>query len=153
MPTYISASGLERLKEELETRKTVTRREIADKIGDAKELGDLSENFEYQEAKEAQGSNEVRIAELEAMIKDAQIVEQQTGGQTIVLGTTFEAALGKGKMKKTFQIVGSNEANPIEGKISNESPLGQAFIGRSVGEEVAVEVPSGTMTYKITNIS
>lgn len=151
MPTYISATGLQRLQEELETRKGVTRREIADKIGAAKELGDLSENFEYQEAKEEQGANEVRIVELEAMIKDAVIVEDQKGGDTIVLGTTFDAEVGSAK--KTFQIVGSNEANPIDGKISNESPIGQAFIGRSVGEEVSVATPAGTVVYKIVRIA
>lgn len=151
MPTYISAEGLQKLKEELETRKTVTRREIADKIGDAKELGDLSENFEYQEAKEAQGSNEVRISELESMIKDSIIVEEQKGGDTITLGTTFDAEVG-GAIK-TFQLVGSNEASPLAGKISNESPIGQAFIGRRLGEEVSVAVPSGTMVYKIVRIA
>lgn len=151
MPTYISAAGLQKLKEELETRKSTTRRDIAEKIGAAKELGDLSENFEYQEAKEEQGANEVRIAELEAMIKDAHIVEEQSGGDTITLGTTFEAEVGG--TRKTFEIVGSNEANPISGKISNESPIGQAFIGRKVGEDVSVAVPSGTMVYKIVRIA
>jgi len=151
MPTYISATGLQKLKDELVTRKTVTRREIAEKISAAKELGDLSENFEYQEAKEQQGSNEVRISEVESMIKDATIVEDQTGGDTIVLGTTFEAEVG-GTIK-SFQIVGSNEASPMEGKISNESPIGQAFIGRRLNEAVSVVVPSGTMVYKITRIA
>lgn len=151
MPTYISAEGLKKMEEELENRRTVVRREIAEKIGDAKELGDLSENFEYQEAKEQQGSNEVRIAELESMIKDCVIVTSQTGGDAITLGTTFVAQVNG--MKKTFQIVGSNEANPIEGKISNESPIGQAFIGHAVGDEVAITVPSGTMVYKIVEIA
>lgn len=137
--------------EELETRKTTTRRDIAEKIGAAKELGDLSENFEYQEAKEEQGSNEVRISELESMIKDSVLVEQQKGGDTITLGTTFTAEVGG--LKKTFQIVGSNEASPLEGKISNESPIGQAFIGHGVGDKVSVAVPSGTMVYKIIDIT
>ncbi len=151
MPTYISAEGLKKLEEELENRRTVVRRAIAEKIGDAKELGDLSENFEYQEAKEQQGSNEVRISELESMIKDSMIVTSQSGGDTITLGTTFVAEAGG--MKKTFQIVGSNESNPIEGKISNESPIGQAFMGHAVGDKVSVAVPSGTMVYKIINIT
>lgn len=137
--------------EELETRKTTTRRDIAEKIGAAKELGDLSENFEYQEAKEEQGSNEVRISELESMIKDSVIVAQQKGGDSITLGTTFVAEVGG--MKKTFQLVGSNEASPLEGKISNESPIGQAFIGHGVGDKVSVAVPSGTMVYKIIEIT
>ncbi len=139
------------MKEELQMRKTALRKEIAERISDAKELGDLSENFEYQQAKEDQGSNEVRIVEIEGMIKDAVVVEQQKGGDTIELGTTFIAeAVG---VKKTFQIVGSNESKPLEGKISNESPLGQAFMGRKLGEAVEVAVPSGSIVYKILDIT
>ncbi|MEI6510506.1 MAG: transcription elongation factor GreA [Candidatus Uhrbacteria bacterium] len=151
MPTYISAEGLKKLIEESETRRTVTRKEIAQCISDAKELGDLSENFEYQDAKERQGSNEVRISELESMIKDAIVVEQQAGGDTIGLGTTFKAEANG--VPRTFQIVGSNEAKPFEGKISNESPIGMAFIGGKVGEDISVEIPTGTMVYRITEIS
>jgi transcription elongation factor GreA len=151
MPTFVSAEGLEKMNEEMTMRKTTLRKEIAERISAAKELGDLSENFEYQQAKEDQGSNEVRIVELEGMIKDAVVVEQQKGGDTITLGTTFVAKTGA--LEKTFQIVGSNEAKPLEGKISNESPLGQAFIGRKDGEVVEVSVPSGTITYKIISIT
>lgn len=150
MPTYISKEGLAKLEEELQHRKTTERREIADRIAAAKELGDLSENFEYQQAKEDQGSNEVRIVNLESMIKDAVIVEEQSGGSEITLGTTFVAEFNGND--KTFSIVGSNEANPMEGKISNESPLGHAFLGRGVGDSVSVEVPSGEMIYKIKEI-
>lgn len=151
MPTYISAAGLKKMEEELEHRRMVIRREIADKIGAATELGDLSENFEYHEAKEQQGSNEVRISQLESMIKDCVIVTSQTGGGDITLGSTFVAEVGGAK--KTFKIVGSNESNPIEGKISNESPIGQAFMGHGIGDEVAINVPSGTMVYKILEIT
>ncbi len=151
MPTYISAEGLKKMEEELEHRRMVIRREIADKIGAATELGDLSENFEYHEAKEQQGSNEVRISQLESMIKDCVIVTSQTGGGDITLGSTFVVEVGG--LKKTFQIVGSNEANPIEGKISNESPIGQSFIGHAIGDEVRIAVPSGTMVYKIIQIT
>jgi len=151
MPTYISAEGLQKLIEESEMRRTITRKEIAQCISDAKELGDLSENFEYQDAKERQGSNEVRISELESMIKDSVVVEQQAGGDTIGLGTTF-VAKADGK-ERTFQIVGSNEAKPFEGKISNESPIGMAFIGGKVGEDISVDTPGGTMVYKIVEIS
>lgn len=150
MPTYLSKEGLETLKTELQQRKTTTRFEIADRIASAKELGDLSENFEYHEAKEAQAQNEMRILDLENMVKDTVMVEQQSGGNVIELGTTFMISVG-GKERK-FEIVGSNEADPITGKISNESPLGQAFIGRGEGEVVEVSVPSGTMTYKIISI-
>lgn len=150
MPTYLSKEGLETLKAELQQRKTTTRFEIADRIASAKELGDLSENFEYHEAKETQAQNEMRILDLENMVKDTVMVEQQSGGNIIELGTTFTISVG-GKERK-FEIVGSNEADPSAGKISNESPLGQAFIGRGEGEVVEISVPSGTMTYKIISI-
>lgn len=150
MPTYVSAEGLQKMIEEMEMRKTTERRRIAECISAAKELGDLSENFEYQDAKEQQGSNEVRISELESMIKDSIVVEQQKGGDTITLGTTFVAE--SNGARKTFQLVGSNEANPIEGKISNESPIGLAFMGSHLGEEVSVSIPSGTILYKIVEI-
>ena len=151
MSTYLSAEGLENLKKELEKRKTKTRAEISERIASAKELGDLSENFEYHEAKEQQALNESRLVELESMIKDAVVVEQQSGGSTIGLGTTFLVVLPD-KSVRTFEIVGSNEADPLTGKISNESPIGQAFMGRAVGEKVEITVPSGVMTYKIKKI-
>jgi len=151
MPTYISASGLRKLEEEIEKRRKETRREIASRIEAAKELGDLSENFEYHEAKEQQAMNEMRIADLESMIKDSVIVEQQSGGSEISLGSTFDVETNG--LKKTFEMVGSSEADPIAGKISNESPLGYAFMGRSVGETVEIEVPSGKIPYKIVRIN
>jgi transcription elongation factor GreA len=150
MPTYVSADGLEKMKQELEDRRIRVRREIAERISSAKELGDLSENFEYQEAKEQQSMNEARVMDLENMIKDSVIVEQTSGGSTIALGTTFVADLNG--RDKTFEIVGSSEADPIAGKISNESPLGQAFIGRGAGDDVEIEVPSGKIVYKIKKI-
>jgi len=150
MPVYLSAEKLEELKVELVTRKKVTRREIAERISAAKELGDLSENFEYHESKDAQGMNESRIRQVEAMILDASIVEQTSGGDRVQLGVTFEAEVGD--IKKTFQIVGASEANPLEGKISNESPLGNALLGVKTGEAVKLEVPSGIVTYKVTKV-
>lgn len=151
MTTYISAEGLEDLEKELETRKKKTRGEISERIASAKELGDLSENFEYHEAKEQQAQNESRIMELESMTKDAEVVKQTSGGNVIGLGTSFIVELPD-KKTKTFEIVGSNDADPLAGKISNESPIGQAFIGRGVGESVEVTVPSGVMKYKIKKI-
>ena len=150
MPTYISKEGLEELKQELVRRTKEERFTIADQIAAAKELGDLSENFEYHDAKERQGLNESRIAQLEAMIHDAVIVEQTEGSQEIGLGCTFIAEVNGAE--KTFQLVGSTEANPLEGKISNDSPIGRAFIGHKPGDEVTVEVPSGQMVYTIKSI-
>jgi transcription elongation factor GreA len=150
MPTYVSAEGLEQLKRELEDRKKVQRREIANKIESAKELGDLSENFEYHEAKEQQAMNESRIGALQDMLKDFIIVQEKLGGSAISLGSSFVVQLNG--QEKTFEIVGSSEANPLGGKISNESPLGQAFLGHAVGDVVEVNVPSGVVKYIIKQI-
>lgn len=150
MPTYLSKEALKALHEEFDHRKNVVRREIAERILSAKELGDLSENFEYQEAKDSQSMNESRMMDIEAMVKDYILVEQTKGGDDIQLGTSFIAKANN--LEKTFEIVGSNEADPLKGKISNESPLGQAFIGHGVGDEVEIQVPSGTLVYNITKI-
>lgn len=150
MPTYLSAEALEEMKKELEMRKKDERRDIAEKILHAKEMGDLSENFEYQTAKEEQALNETRIVELEDIMHDVVIVEDTTGAKEISLGTTFVVETD-GK-KKTFSLVGSNEANPLEGKISNESPIGLAFLGAKPGENVELQAPSGKIQYRILEI-
>ncbi len=150
MPTYVSQEALDQMKAELEERTNLTRKEISEQIGIAKDFGDLSENFEYHDAKEQQGLNEARVRELEAKIQDAVLVTSSTGGDEILLGVTFVAeVLDK---KKTFSIVGSTEASPMDGMISNESPIGQAFLGRRVGDTVEVTVPSGVMSYVIISI-
>lgn len=150
MPTYLSKQGLEDLQQEHAKRISQIRKEIAEKIAAAKELGDLSENFEYHEAKEQQGLNEARILQLEDMIRDVVLVTESTGGTTIGLGTTFDAEVNK--MKKTYSVVGSNESDPLAGKISNESPLGLAFMGHEVNDIVEIQTPGGVMTYKILSI-
>lgn len=147
--TYLSAEGLQQLKDELEYRIRTVRGEIAQKISDAKELGDLSENFEYHDAKEQQGQNEMRVVDLQHMISTAVIVESKVGG-SIGLGSSFTVKVSG--MEKRFEVVGENEANPMVGKISNVSPLGAAFIGKGVGDKVDVTVPSGVMTYEILAI-
>jgi transcription elongation factor GreA len=150
MPTYLSTDALEELKRELEGRKKGLRREIAENILHAKEMGDLSENFEYQTAKEEQALNETRIVELEDMMHDIVIVEDATGAKEIGLGTTFVVETD-GK-QKTFSLVGSNEANPLEGKISNESPIGLAFYGAKPGQTIEFQAPSGAVVYRIVEI-
>lgn len=147
---YISKEGLKKLKEELEYRKNILRKKISEEIGVAKEQGDLSENFEYQDAKERQGTNEVRIANLETEIINSIVVESKSGGSDIALGTVFTVEIDG--EQKTFEIVGSTEADPIAGKISNDSPLGNAFLGKSVGDMVEIKVPAGTKQYKIISI-
>lgn len=150
MPTYLSKQGLEDLKTEHAKRITQIRKEIAEKISAAKELGDLSENFEYHEAKEQQGLNESRVVQLADMIRDAVIVTESTGGTTLGLGTTFVVEVNSGK--KTYSLVGSNESDPMLGKISNESPIGLAFMGHEVGDVIEIQTPGGSMTYKIISI-
>lgn len=150
MSTFVSEEGLEELKKELKRRKDVLRPEIAQKIASAKELGDLSENFEYHDAKDQQGQNESRIMELEEMIRGAVLVQKKSGGSAISLGCTFVAE--KDSEQKTFQLVGSSEAGPLEGKISNESPMGQAFLGHTVGDVVEITTPAGIVNYKIVEI-
>ncbi len=150
MPTYISKEGLEDLKIEIKRRRVEDRKQIAEDISQAKELGDLSENFEYQDAKERQGLNESRIMQLESMIMDAVLVEQSSGNDVISLGATF--VVEANGVEKTYSMVGSTEADPIGGKISNESPIGTAFQGAREGDEVTVETPSGEIQYKILKI-
>lgn len=150
MPTYLSEEALEEMKKELIYRKKTERFEISDKIHHAKEMGDLSENFEYQTAKEEQALNETRIYEIEAKLHDVVIVKSAKGAKEIALGTTFTVE-SDGK-KKTFSLVGSTELNPLEGKISNESPIGVAFLGAKPGDEVEFESPSGLIKYKIIEI-
>ena len=150
MPAYLSTPALEEMKIELEMRKKEMRREISEKILHAKEMGDISENFEYQTAKEEQALNETRILDIEDILHDVVIVEDTTGAVEISLGTTFLVETD-GK-RKTFSMVGSNEANPLEGKISNESPIGLAFLGARPGEKIEFKAPSGIVSYKILEI-
>jgi transcription elongation factor GreA len=157
---YISPEGLEKLKKELEERKTIKRQEIARRLEEAKALGDLSENTEYAAAKEAQAFNEGRILELEEIIKEATLIKPARKGQKEVqIGSLIEVKLISGSSSKggsskrqVFMIVGSQEAEPAQGKISNESPLGQAFFGHRVGDIIEVETPKGKAKYKIISI-
>ncbi len=149
-PQYISKVGLEELKKELQRLKTEKRREIAQRLQEAKSLGDLSENAEYQEAKESQSALESRILELEGIIKHSRVIEKPTKKNYVSIGSTVEAKFD-GRSRE-FTIVGSEEANPVENRISNESPLGKAFLGRKIGEEVEVKTPKGKAKYKILRI-
>lgn len=148
---YFSPEGLEKLKKELEERKAEIRVEITRKILAAKELGDLSENAEYAEAKEMQSFNEGRIAELEDMIKNAVIINPHQKLEVVVVGSTVRVkSVEHGEQK--FTIVGAAESDPLQGFISNESPLGTAFIGHKKTEEIEVKTPGGMVKYKILEI-
>jgi transcription elongation factor GreA len=146
---YVSQAKLDELKAELEVFKTERRREVADRLREAKELGDLSENTAYDEARLEQERVETRIVELEEMIKHAQIITH-TKGDTVSIGSTV--SVKKGTKTASYEIVGSEEADPLEGKISNESPLGKAFLGAKKGDKVSVITPSGVMHYEIESI-
>ncbi|MCR4278587.1 MAG: transcription elongation factor GreA [bacterium] len=148
---YLSAEGKEKLEAELKDLKLVKRREIADKIENAKALGDLSENAEYHEAKNQLAFVEGRVLEIGNILKNASIITETGGGDTVQIGCTIEVET-RGEKKK-YTIVGVDETDPLEGKISNESPLGESFIGHKVGDVVTVETPGGTRDWKIIAIS
>ena len=146
----ISKEGYEKLKEEYELLTKTKRREIADRIQKAKDMGDLSENAEYSEAKDAQAMNEGRILELDSLLKNLTIVEGRANNEVFLGSVVTVQTEGK---EKIFEIVSFNEVDPAAGKISNESPIGQAFIGKSKGDIVEVETPRGVINYKIIKIS
>lgn len=149
----ISQEGYNKLKEELDLLVNIKRREIADRIERAKELGDLSENAEYHEAKDAQAFNEGRIGELSTLIKNLVVVESDGNGHgKVTMGSKIVVKNLKTNEEKNFTIVSFNEAAPAEGKISNESPLGLAFLARKKDEEVTVETPKGEMKYRILKV-
>lgn len=149
--TYLTPEGLEKLKKELEALKKNRRPEIIRRIEAAKELGDLSENAEYTEAKEEQSFIEGRILKLEEILKIVQVIDQGSSREDLVtLGSRVKVK--KDEKESVFFIVGSQEVAPLEGKISNESPLGQALLGRRVGEKVKVEIPKGMTEYEILEI-
>lgn len=148
--TYLSAEGIEEIKKELQELKTKKRQEIAKRLQEAKDLGDLSENAEYFEAKEAQSLNENRISELEDLLKNAVVIEASSTEDTVRIGSKIEVMANNNV--EVFSIVGSAEAKPQEGKISNESPLGRAFLNKKIGDEVEIKTPGGIVKYKIIKI-
>ncbi len=149
---YLSAEKLEQLKQELQDLKTTGRREVASRIETAKALGDLSENAEYHEAKDEMALLEGRIHEIETILKNVAVIEEEKGASGVVrVGSTVEVEV-RGS-RKTFTIVGSNEADPTVGRISNESPIGSALLGAKAGTSVDVKTPAGTMTYDILSVS
>ncbi|PLX22188.1 transcription elongation factor GreA [Candidatus Parcubacteria bacterium] len=146
----ISKDGYEKLQEEYEDLTKNKRREIADRIQKAKDMGDLSENAEYSEAKDAQALNEGRIIEVGNLLKTLTVVDGCKKNE-VSLGSKLTVK-SDGK-EKIFEIVSFNEVDPAEGKISNESPIGRAFLGKSKGDTVEVETPRGLTKYKITKLA
>lgn len=150
MTKFLTPEGLKKLEEELRMRKTEMRKKIADIIKEAKEQGDLSENAEYTEAKRQQADNERRIMELENQIRTSEVANFVKGSKSIQMGSKVKLKFNG--EEQFFEIVGSNEADPISWKISNESPLGKALMGKNVGEKVKASTPSGEKEYKILEV-
>ena len=148
---YLSREGLKKLKEELERRKG-SRAEISQKIQEAKALGDISENAEYQEALSIQSFNEGKIMELEEILRQAEVVSGEGNHRHEAVEVGAQVRVESKFGNQQFTIVGSSEAEPTKGFISNESPLGRAFMGHKKGEEVEVETPKGRAKYKILEI-
>jgi len=146
---YVSKDGIVKLQEELVDLKNVQRKKIAAALKEAKEFGDLSENASWDDAKERQAFIEGRIAEIQHILQNAVEIEA-SHGDTVVIGSTVHVELEEGNQE--FQIVGSTEADPEQGKISNESPIGKALIGKKPGDEVEVQVPAGAIVYKIRKV-
>lgn len=146
---YLTEEGLKDLQGKLHSLKTVRRREIAEAIHTAKEQGDLSENAEYQSAKEEQNRIELEIAELEQTLKNAQVIVND-GNEVVSIGNTV--VLDCDGKERSYRIVGSNEADPLAGKISNESPMGQALLGQEKGAQVKIPTPAGEKDCSVKDI-
>ncbi len=151
--TILTNAGLKALEEELENLKVVKRKEVAAKIKEAREQGDLSENAEYDAAKDEQRDIEARIEEIEKILKNAEVVvEDEVDFDKINIGCSVLVYDKEFDEEIQFKIVGSTEANSLQGKISNESPVGQALLGKKVGNEIQVETQAGVMEYKVLKI-
>jgi len=152
-PLILTYEGLKKLEEELEYLKTVKRAEVAEKIKQARAFGDLSENSEYDEAKNEQAFIEGRIATLEAMLKNAKVIdEEDIKLDQVSIGCTVKVYDESYNEEVEYTIVGSAEADPMNNKISDESPIGKALLGKKVGDVVSVEVPAGIIKLKILEI-
>ena len=151
----MSASGLKAMQDELEYLKTVRRKELAEEIKEARSHGDLSENSEYDEAKNTQGLVENRITELEQTIKNAVVIdESELSVDTVSVGTHVTIQMDGEDETEEYDIVGRTEADPLNGKISDESPVGHALLGRGVGAKTEVLLPTGhTVEYTVLNIT
>lgn len=150
-PTYLSKDGLEKLRAELDEMVSVKRPEVANRIHDAKEHGDLSENAEYEDAKNEQAFLEGKILALEGMLSSAVIIDTDRPAGVVSLGSKITVK-ETGSKPESYTLVGAAEANPKDGLISNESPLGKALLGRKIGDDVKVNAPQGTLSFRVVAI-
>ncbi|WP_138160147.1 transcription elongation factor GreA [Peptoniphilus catoniae] len=151
---FFTAEGLEKIESEIEYLKTVRRKEVAERIKVALGYGDLSENSEYDEAKNEQAQVEERIAKLEMMLRNAKLIDENKLNKEIVnIGSIVKIKDLTDGDEEEYSIVGSAEADPLNGKISNESPVGAKLIGLKIGDVVEIEIPDGLVKYEVTDIS
>lgn len=151
---FFTEEGLKKTEDELEHLKSVVRREVAEKIKIALGYGDLSENAEYDHAKNEQAKVEEKIAKLENMLRNAVLIEEEKVDKTLVnIGSVVKVKEVGTDDEEEYTIVGSAETDPLEGKVSNESPMGSALLGKKVGDIAEVEVPDGTVSFEIVSIT
>lgn len=149
----LTLDGLAKLEKELELLKTVKRREVAERIKQALEFGDISENSEYEDAKNEQGFIEGRVLQIEKMLRNAKVIdEQEVHADVVTIGSKVTLIESNGTTEMEYMIVGSAEADPEQARISNESPVGRSVMGQKVGSVVNVNVPMGVIQYKIKAI-
>ncbi len=150
----LTYEGLKKREEELEELKTVRRKEVAEKIKEARGQGDLSENAEYDAAKEEQGEIEARIALLEKMLRNAEVIDdEEVSSDIISVGSRVKVYDNEFDEEVEYTIVGSAEADPMANKISNESPVGMGLIGHKIGDEIVIETPDGEISFKVLDIN
>lgn len=147
---YLSAEKLHKLQEELKKLKDEKIPLIAKRIDDARQMGDLSENAEYHAAREEMAWAQTRVQELDYILQNVEIISEDIHGNVIQIGSSFTVEVND--KKKDYTIVGAQEADPLQGKISNESPIGQAFLGKKKGDKVEVKIPAGVQSYKILKV-
>ena len=151
--TILTYSGLKELQDELADRKGIIREEISQKLKEARAQGDLSENAEYDAAKDAQRDNETRIDEIEALLKNVEVItDDDVDSDKVSIGAKVKIRNVDTKKEMVFTIVGTNQADSLQGKISNESPVGRAIIGAKKNQTVTAETPNGQIKYKILSI-
>ncbi len=152
-PTFLTPEGRAKLEAELDNLRTVRRAEVAERIHSAKEEGDIMENSAYDEAKNEQAFVEGRIMTLEQMLKNAVMIDSTRASDMVGMGSYVTVAERGKREDEVFQIVGSAEADPLKGRISNESPVGRSLLGKRVGDEIQVRIPDGVRYLKITDIN
>ncbi|MDE2765291.1 MAG: transcription elongation factor GreA [Chloroflexota bacterium] len=154
--TYLTTKGLREIEDELDHLRTVRREEVADRIHQSKEIGSMGENAEYEEAMNELAFLEGRIQELDAMVRNAVIIPDHTSAKgkkdTVEIGSIVKVEVAGAAKSRVYTIVGSAEASPTDGRISNESPIGQALMGKKAGDEVEFSVPSGKQRLKVLQV-